>query len=330
MKLYEMEEVAMWRKLPETWVWTMPVVLALSALMTGCPALGPDADSDGVPDASDNCPTVANANQADADNDGVGDVCDNCPAVANADQADTDGDGVGDACEILDLACGDMDSERVYIYYDVRNAAAFGQAPDVILDNAGSTISGPRTVDIADNTLFVGDTDNDTVLIFDDFLSLTDGQAPDVTLNNGGSGIDKPSDLQVFDGDLYVCSQDADEVQIFRDVATLADGDAPDVVLGGGSGIDQPVGLAVTADALYVANKDNDTVTIFNNPAALASGDLPDVTLDAAGSLLDNPIRVFVIDNTLYVTNEAGFQGVTTYSPADGLSDGQAPDLVLA
>jgi len=58
-----------------------------------------DTDGDGVPDTSDNCPTVANANQTDADGDGVGDVCDNCPNVSNANQLDSDGNGVGDACE---------------------------------------------------------------------------------------------------------------------------------------------------------------------------------------------------------------------------------------
>jgi Thrombospondin type 3 repeat len=36
---------------------------------------------------------------ADVDSDGVGDACDNCPAVANADQTDSDGDGVGDLCD---------------------------------------------------------------------------------------------------------------------------------------------------------------------------------------------------------------------------------------
>ena len=36
----------------------------------------PDADGDGVADASDNCPLVSNASQADRDGDGIGDACD--------------------------------------------------------------------------------------------------------------------------------------------------------------------------------------------------------------------------------------------------------------
>ncbi len=74
--------------------------------------VGPDADNDGVTDAADNCPNVANPNQEnndgdaqgdvcdpDDDNDGVADVVDNCPLTSNPTQADFDGDGIGDACE---------------------------------------------------------------------------------------------------------------------------------------------------------------------------------------------------------------------------------------
>ncbi|MCB9850200.1 MAG: VCBS repeat-containing protein [Phycisphaerales bacterium] len=59
-----------------------------------------DDDSDGVPDACDQCPGIADG--ADSDSDGTPDNCDNCPALANADQADCDGDGIGDACVIAD------------------------------------------------------------------------------------------------------------------------------------------------------------------------------------------------------------------------------------
>ncbi len=66
-----------------------------------------DADNDGYGDPAvvqnrcpdDNCPSMANADQADADGDLLGDACDNCPTVANVDQADGDQDGIGDACD---------------------------------------------------------------------------------------------------------------------------------------------------------------------------------------------------------------------------------------
>jgi hypothetical protein len=58
-----------------------------------------DTDHDGVPDAQDNCPKVANPDQKDSDKDGVGDACDNCPLTYNPDQKDSNGNGIGDACE---------------------------------------------------------------------------------------------------------------------------------------------------------------------------------------------------------------------------------------
>jgi len=83
--------------------------------------LSRDLDQDGVVNENDNCPDIANANQADADNDGFGDLCDNCtdtdadafgnpgyvantcivdncPNVSNPTQADANHDGIGDAC----------------------------------------------------------------------------------------------------------------------------------------------------------------------------------------------------------------------------------------
>ncbi|HOI10228.1 MAG TPA: MopE-related protein, partial [Myxococcota bacterium] len=86
-----------------------------------------DIDADGVfnnnpgcetPDPLDNCPSVANADQAnndaveetagtlagdacdvDDDNDGVPDTSDNCPFVKNPTQSNIDGDAFGDACD---------------------------------------------------------------------------------------------------------------------------------------------------------------------------------------------------------------------------------------
>jgi hypothetical protein len=70
----------------------------------GCSPAGGDADGDGVGDACDVCPVVADPDQADGDGDALGDACDVCPAATDPTQSDADGDGVGDACD----ACPDV------------------------------------------------------------------------------------------------------------------------------------------------------------------------------------------------------------------------------
>jgi len=69
-----------------------------------CARTDPDADGDGIPTAMDDCPFVADSDQADGDSDGVGDACDVCPAASNPLQEDSDRDGVGDACDTCPAA----------------------------------------------------------------------------------------------------------------------------------------------------------------------------------------------------------------------------------
>ena len=66
-----------------------------------------DTDGDGIPDSTDNCPTVANPDQHDEDGDHVGDVCDPCPQVMDQPTLDTDGDGIPDACDPHPNTAGD-------------------------------------------------------------------------------------------------------------------------------------------------------------------------------------------------------------------------------
>lgn len=79
------------------------VLLALAACNQAydlVPTTLSDLDGDGLLDPEDNCPTIANDDQADYDGDTVGDACDNCRIVANADQSALgDADALGDACD---------------------------------------------------------------------------------------------------------------------------------------------------------------------------------------------------------------------------------------
>ena len=72
-----------------------------------------DTDGDGVLNTNDNCPTVANANQADRDHDGLGNVCD--IDELNISEAITpNGDGINDTWIIYNIESHPSTTVRVF------------------------------------------------------------------------------------------------------------------------------------------------------------------------------------------------------------------------
>ena len=127
----------------------------IGAYGPGCLDLGcDDYDEDGVCDDIDNCPYMANSDQADSDADGFGDLCDNCPEVANTDQADSDGDGFGDVCDnCVDVANEDQAD---------ADADGFGDQCDNCPDAANSDQAdsdGDGVGDVCDNCVDVANED---------------------------------------------------------------------------------------------------------------------------------------------------------------------------
>ena len=108
-----------------------------------------DSDEDGTHDGIDNCPAIANADQANSDGDSLGDACDNCPLVDNEDQADADNDGEGDACDDTD---GDGVTDPLDNCPAIANADQANSDGDA-LGNACDNCPSADNIDQADKDL---------------------------------------------------------------------------------------------------------------------------------------------------------------------------------
>jgi hypothetical protein len=189
--------------------WWMNIILAEKEV-----AVCQDADSDGIRDAADNCPSDSNADQKDLDADGKGDACDpdiDGDGVANAGDAfprdpaeskDSDGDRVGDNADAFDndpTESKDTDGDGVG-----DNADAFDNDPTETKDTDGDTV-GDNADAFPNDATESKDADRDGKGDKSDNCP-TDANADQKDLDGDGKGDACDGDI---DGDGYANGDDA-------------------------------------------------------------------------------------------------------------------------
>jgi len=142
------------------------VVLAIAGCGHGAalPDANPDdLDSDGVLNASDNCPMVVNADQHDEDGDGIGDACDNCPVVSNKNQSDMTEtevplqlpDGVGDACDLRPALSGDR-LAKLFTFADPSRASDWTAAGWAVANDTATASGAARWASSHNEAFYYG------------------------------------------------------------------------------------------------------------------------------------------------------------------------------
>jgi hypothetical protein len=237
------------------------VTVTPDAAITGSDALTGDAnndlDGDGVPNAIDNCPTVANPDQHDEDADGVGDACDNCPGVANAAQADADGDGVGNICDPHPFVAGD----KIVLF------ESFATAP------TGWTTKGAWTFS-DDDAVIVG-SDSDENYLVPPLVGSADSTAsmqftPDEAIGSGGRAIGLTLPFQATTDRGLAC-----------DFVIMSGSDVPELGVVG----TQPVDVVETSVLPWVTGVQGSLTTTRAGSATDCAGDQAGSTATADGTL---------------------------------------------
>jgi len=195
------------------------------------------------------------------------------------------------------LFIADSSNNRVLVYNSIpenHNAKAdviVGQPNPTTCSsgNSQTKMNGPRAVFATSTTLFVADTGNHRVLIYNSIPSGPNPSASTVvgqsnfTNNspNQGGGVNsntlsQPNDVIAYGGKMYIADSNNDRILVYNSVPGTNDASA-NVVVGQADlsssgnactsqGLNNPQGVAFDGSQLFVGDTDNHRVMVYNTP----------------------------------------------------------------
>jgi Thrombospondin type 3 repeat/PKD domain len=234
-----------------------------------------DTDGDGVPDTTDNCPSVANTGQADNDGDGLGDACDSnslAPQVSSAaaNASENEGDTLSASGAFTD---GDGNNTL-----SVTKQSGAG----TVTDNHDGTWSWSLpTTDNGSGTVVVQASDGPHANATDSFDWSALSVAPSSSLGNNGpideggsvtvsfGSVSDPSSADSGAGFRYAFACDGNLASLPTTYAGAGSSDSTSCLFGDGPSSPVVKGRVFDKDDGY--NTYSTTVTVNNLPPEIAS-----------------------------------------------------------
>jgi uncharacterized repeat protein (TIGR01451 family) len=233
-----------------------PEMTAIDYLEGGLP--NPDSDGDSIPNAIDNCPFVANPDQADSDGDGIGDACST---------------GTSTDLVLVNSVSSSLVQTGSNITYtiNVTNNGRVPSASFIVNDNLPTSVAFVSCS--ATGTGVCGGKDNNRSITF---ASLGVGQTATITIT---AMVDCSVGQGSFISNLAMVSSmmpdyDPDNnSMIATNVVNNVKAIVPTSKFFGRSGGEDRINLTVPAQCTWVATSNNDWITIASKP----TGTGPDI-----------------------------------------------------
>ena len=338
--------------LPTAVVWLglvglLAVLMGTSAECVPPPVTPPteaDTDGDTVVDASDNCVSTANTDQANADGDGICGDLDNCPSTSNASQTDSDSDGTGDACDTTPLPSPTADagsdqsvnggtsatltalaSGGTAPYTFAWRLTSSGTAGSVTLTNAATQIaSAAFSADAAGAFVFevtVTDANSQTSSDSMTVTATATGVATGTTFTLDSDDLTGTTGDDTFNAPLIFSAGAGAQVASFQtgdQAAGLAGTDTLNVNL---NAVTNPVPTSMTdIEILNATCFAANTITVSNFTGLTTVntvGSTANLTINPLSSIVDCGFNSVVTATTLALT----YQAAATTSPTTGSTD---------